>query len=1276
MSARFRESAVPACKQARRGRRHAWARGGGIRLAPRASLFLLLAVSSAGILPRPAAAGGPSGPAGDASVRLVRSDATAIVVEVHFAAPRRGLGPEGAPIIDLPGLPHARIPQATAWPFRPVLVTLPPSAAFTLTMDDPRPASLGAVLPPLFRLPPPDPDAARPATDPPRASPPSPVEVDMDGWLRDRRVVRLVFRPLTPDGAGGSVFHPILRAHLTLAPGADVAPADPFRPDGTAEPARPAPGTAGRFASLYAATLLNEPRVDANRYLDAVRRLEKARRRRPARPGAPTGPGDVAGPPPVPSTSSGQVPDRPTASLTRFVPRPGPDGRFAPPPRSTVTSAGSAASDLASATATGPLPAKIRVRDEGLWSVAMADLIAAGIDPTGTPVGDVSLAAGGVAIPVRVIDDGNGLLDGTDRFEFYGVGVANNEDTEVNVYRLAFDAGPGPAPGTRDVTPTGGTPPVSFRDTQRFETNEILFTNLPDSDGDLFTWSAITTLGSPVTGNFTFSLVDPDPVGADLAIRFRLVSRIGSSHTTDLLLNDNDLLDSRTWSGIDVTHDATAAVSMLAPGTNTVGVQLSGSGTHQVLANWFDVEYSRLFVAAGDALAFGTTLVAPVTYQVTGFTTSDIVAYDVTDPAAPVRLTGGSVTGSAGSFTFVFTDTLGGPRRFIVRAGALLPAAPIEADQPSNWAAATNGADLIIISHPDFLTDLAPLVAARQAQGLRVALVDVTDAYDEFSFGRLDRSGIKGLVASAFATWQPPAPAYLLLVGNATLDPRQLLVNPVGVPPLMPTGTFSAPTLGVAATDNYFVTVAGADPLPDLHVGRIPAQTPADAAAAVAKILDYDTLPLANLNRKALLVADNDDINFETFQEDLVSKHLAGTRLPVERAYSRLLGTAATHSKILADIDDGALLVNYLGHGNIHNWAGENLFVDTADIPLLTNMDRPFFLTTLNCINGFHAGPRTTSLTSLAEMALVEPGKGAMAAWSPTALGVLTDYAVMSDILFRLIFTDRVPNLGTVTTTAKVEAFTNLGISAGNLEEMTLFGDPSQDLRVDGDRDGLSDAEEDGCACGLNPRDADTDDDGLLDGAEPTPQLDTDADGLIDALDPDADDDGLPDGLEAGVDVPDLDTDLTAGIFLPDLDPLTTTDPRLADTDGGMAPDGAEDRDRDGTVTGTETDPLTGSDDAACGALPPPEIPTLGATMNGSDLTLSWSSVILADPCALYRVLEADLDSVPDVTLPALASRLITPAESTVLVDEAMKPGKMYLVVATRPGFGDGPTGH
>ncbi len=119
---------------------------------------------------------------------------------------------------------------------------------------------------------------------------------------------------------------------------------------------------------------------------------------------------------------------------------------------------------------------------------------------------------------------------------------------------------------------------------------------------------------------------------------------------------------------------------------------------------------------------------------------------------------------------------------------------------------------------------------------------------------------------------------------------------------------------------------------------------------------------------------------------------------------------------------------------------------------------------------------------------------------------------------------------------------------------------------------------------GTDPFDADSDDDGIIDGQELMWNVDSDLDGLINALDWDSDDDGLPDGLEIGITLEQWhpDTDISAGHFQPDADGGETTTNHLnPDTDSGGVRDGDEDANRNGRYEPAlgETDPNDYSDD-------------------------------------------------------------------------------------------------
>ena len=131
------------------------------------------------------------------------------------------------------------------------------------------------------------------------------------------------------------------------------------------------------------------------------------------------------------------------------------------------------------------------------------------------------------------------------------------------------------------------------------------------------------------------------------------------------------------------------------------------------------------------------------------------------------------------------------------------------------------------------------------------------------------------------------------------------------------------------------------------------------------------------------------------------------------------------------------------------------------------------------------------------------------------------------------------------------------------------------DCNNDSDNDGLPDNIENNSDC-LDPNDADTDDDGIMDGNE-----DKNADGIVDLNEsdpclPDTDGDGIYDGTEVGLTEPQnaAATDVSAGFFVPDADPSTTTLPYSKDSDGDGIPDGLEDLNRNGGMDACEPDPM------------------------------------------------------------------------------------------------------
>ena len=138
---------------------------------------------------------------------------------------------------------------------------------------------------------------------------------------------------------------------------------------------------------------------------------------------------------------------------------------------------------------------------------------------------------------------------------------------------------------------------------------------------------------------------------------------------------------------------------------------------------------------------------------------------------------------------------------------------------------------------------------------------------------------IRDFLAFAFHSWKAPAPRYVLLLGDASYDPRNFTGSDPGAPlPALWTKTSYLWT----ASDPALAAVNGEDLLPDLALGRLPATNLAQAQALVQKVLDWEDAGY-DLSGPATLVADNPDRagNFEADIAD-ISNSFLGTSQPPE----------------------------------------------------------------------------------------------------------------------------------------------------------------------------------------------------------------------------------------------------------------------------------------------------------------------------------------------------------------------------------------------------------
>ena len=333
---------------------------------------------------------------------------------------------------------------------------------------------------------------------------------------------------------------------------------------------------------------------------------------------------------------------------------------------------------------------------------------------------------------------------------------------------------------------------------------------------------------------------------------------------------------------------------------------------------------------------------------------------------------------------------------------------------PPRWTHRSNGADLVVIAHPSMLAAVEPLVALRRSQGLSVALVDVTDVYDEFAFGQRTPYAIRDFLRQAARTWRK-APRFALLVGDATFDPKNYLG--FGQLDLVPT-KMVATTYLKTMSDDWFVDF-NEDGIPDLAIGRLPARTADDTSVMVSKILAREaairnggTEPGAWGSRMLLVSDENFEFNFETATAAL--KPLVPATISVQEVAAERVGASAP-AEIASRINEGQLLVNYAGHGSVERWSRLGLFGDTAAAALANGERLPVFVL-MTCLNGFFADLYSESL---AEGLMLSPNGGAVSVWASSGLTEPTVQAAMNQELFRQLFTRPSITLGEAVIGAK-----------------------------------------------------------------------------------------------------------------------------------------------------------------------------------------------------------------------------------------------------------------
>ena len=752
---------------------------------------------------------------------------------------------------------------------------------------------------------------------------------------------------------------------------------------------------------------------------------------------------------------------------------------------------------------------KISITKTDLYRITYNNIkAAAGIEPEAINLDTLRLESNGQKQGIYVFDENeNSTLDRGEQIIFYGRALADNKFTDENVYWLRFTLRGEPSTdietsrvAERDATPQ--TPnlvtPAAFLTRVRLEENvhhDVLAgTDIKSELADHYFWVAFRG-GNIDTSRKDFPIEVPMAVprleierSATLRLKFQGASRRGTAlHRARIAFNGLQLgrieewkrqgsqIATRSIPHARIHHNQVNFMRIEALDTNR-----TSPGSYDFYLDWYELEYWRNFQAAANRLEFNTTTEprnrGKVQYRVGNIFHETIDVYQLDENGITAKLTGGEVSRRGASHQILFEDTVNQHTRYFVisRSGyrsvnALVPTPPTQLRSPANQV------DYIVITHPDFIETVQPLVEFRGSQGLTTLVVDIGDIYDEFSDGLFNPLAIQRFLRYTYNHWQRPAPTYVVLVGdahydykNATVDRYRRDPNFRGTynlyPIFVPTFHGWAPESGETAMDQRFVNISGEDALPDMLIGRLSVQTPEDLATMVEKIINYEKNLKTGLWQGTLIqVADDHTDNpgdavFEISRNKLI-QNIIPVGYDTRQIYLRQIKSPErTRLMIRSALNRGALAIEYTGHGGIQTWADESIF-RSEDVVGLRNRYLPFVITT-TCLNGQFDKPQQAGNFCLSEQFLL--GKyGAIAALSATRLTYGTANAEFDKDLFESFFgvgrepklvitegSELPPTVGHIVADAKISFLTrirNVSWIPGT-EQYTLFGDPASRL--------------------------------------------------------------------------------------------------------------------------------------------------------------------------------------------------------------------------------------
>ncbi len=642
----------------------------------------------------------------------------------------------------------------------------------------------------------------------------------------------------------------------------------------------------------------------------------------------------------------------------------------------------------------------------------------------------------------------------TGRYDHY-----NNIYTDTTWYFITVSAGAGKRIQTENSL--NATPVETVSEYYDFAVHEKDIENLISSGKE---WYGEELSGDTMQRNFLFE-VPGLRTDRPVFLHFDIVARSSQNTYYKVFANDKLVIDSTKFNKITPNTSVFArksnrSVTFFAGNENLdFSVRYYAEQANSVAwINYIELNFVRDMTFRGGQMRFGNPRVAAagniVRYKMQN-AGPEVKIWDITRFDNPVNI-GYELNGSELQFT-VPNDSI---REFFAFDGTEFLSPVVFRQVENQNLHGISRADYIIVAPQEFKEQAERLGQLhRDYDGMIPLVVEPGQIYNEFSSGSQDPTAIRDFIRMLYDNNVfDGKPGYLLLFGDASFDYRNRLPHNTNLVPTYESDESLRET-GSFVTDDYFGLLdnnegAGVSGNLDIGIGRFPVSKTEDAVAAVDKIEHYmKHIPalMRDWRNTICFVADDGDQNLHMHQAQQLFS-IVDTAYPYLNP-NKIFSDAFTkvkipdgyrypevNERINRQVEKGALIMNYTGHGGLIGWSDEVIL----DIPAIRSYDNfdnlPLFITATCEFSRFD----NPEFVSAGEYTFLNPRGGAIALLTTTRLAYAHANIVVNMRIYHHL-TERenetVSRFGDMIRLSKIP-------SSQNFLNFTLLGDPALRLVI------------------------------------------------------------------------------------------------------------------------------------------------------------------------------------------------------------------------------------